>query len=62
LDRVALVGNSSKSGAVLCLLSKQKRDEASIIADSVQYTELSCYPDYDKLFARCLTFPKVSKI
>jgi uncharacterized 2Fe-2S/4Fe-4S cluster protein (DUF4445 family) len=62
LDRVVLVGNSSKSGAVLCLLSKKKREEASIIADRVQYIELSCYPDYDKLFTRCLSFPEVGKI
>jgi uncharacterized 2Fe-2S/4Fe-4S cluster protein (DUF4445 family) len=62
LDRVVLVGNSSKSGAVLCLLSQSKREEASKIAPRVQYIELSCYPDYDKLFTRCLSFPEVCKL
>ena len=62
LDRVALVGNSSKSGAVLCLLSQKKREEASMIARRVQYIELSCYPDYDKLFTRCLSFPEICKL
>ena len=56
LDRVALVGNSSKSGAALCLLSKGKREEAVLIARKIKFVELSCYPDYDKLFARCLAF------
>lgn len=59
IDKVTLIGNSSKTGAVLCLLSKAKRIEASQISKQVKYLELSCYPDYDRLFADCLSFPKV---
>lgn len=59
LDRVTLIGNSSKSGAILCLLSKEKRDEAARIARKIDYTELSCFPDYDKLFTKCLSFTNV---
>jgi hypothetical protein len=60
LDRVTLVGNSSKSGAIVCLLSQVKRAEAMRIVQGVEYVELSCYPDFDRLFARCLAFPNSS--
>jgi len=56
LDRIVLVGNSSKAGAALCLLSKSKREEAALIARNIQYMELSSYPDYDRLFTQCLAF------
>lgn len=56
LDRVELIGNSSKTGAFLCLLSKAKRAEARELAERVSYVELSCYPDYDRLFTECLAF------
>jgi uncharacterized 2Fe-2S/4Fe-4S cluster protein (DUF4445 family) len=58
LDRVVLVGNTSKSGAVLCLLSRKKRAEASDIAGKVGCIELSCYPGFDRLFAQSLSFPE----
>jgi len=56
LDRVVLVGNSSKAGAAMCLLSRGKRKEAADIAQRIKYLELSCYPGYDKLFTQSLTF------
>jgi uncharacterized 2Fe-2S/4Fe-4S cluster protein (DUF4445 family) len=55
-EKVVLVGNSSKTGAMLCLLSREKRREASHIASQVRYVELSCYPEFDRLFADCLAF------
>ncbi len=61
LDRVVLVGNTSKSGAVLSLLSKKKRIEASIIAGQVRYVELSCYMGFDRLFTQSLAFPEVHR-
>ncbi len=57
LEKVTLNGNSSKIGAMLCLLSLEKRQESSLIAGKVNYIELSCYPDYDRLFTDCLSFP-----
>ena len=57
LGKVTLVGNSSKTGAILCLLSRKKREETSLMARKVQYIELSCYPNYDRLFSDCLSFP-----
>lgn len=56
LDRVTLVGNSSKADAALCLLSKNKREEAAVISRNIQFAGLPRYQDYDKLFARCLAF------
>lgn len=56
LDRVVLIGNSSKSGAVMSLLSRSKRAEAGRLARQVSYVELSCHPGYERLFADCLSF------
>jgi uncharacterized 2Fe-2S/4Fe-4S cluster protein (DUF4445 family) len=56
LERVVLIGNSSKSGALMSLLSRSKRAEAARLARQVSYVELSCHPGYDRLFADCLSF------
>ena len=59
----AYIGADIVAG-ILCteLAAKKKRDEASLIARRVQHIELSCYPDYDKLFTRCLSFPEMCRI
>lgn len=56
-DKVVFVGNSSKTGAALCLLSLDKRAEAEEIAGKIRYFELSVYPGYDRLFVEALAFP-----
>ena len=56
LDKVVLIGNSSKSGAIMTLLSREQRARAEAIARKVGYLELSCFPGYDRLFADCLSF------
>lgn len=58
LERVVLIGNSSKSGAMMALLCREKRAEAERLARQVSYVELSCYPGYDRLFADSLSFPE----
>ena len=58
LERVVLIGNSSKSGAIMALLSREKRAQAERLARQVHYLELSCHPGYDRLFAESLSFPK----
>lgn len=60
LDRVETIGNSSKTGAVLALLSRGLRREAEELAGRVAYLELSCLPGYDRLFADSLSFPAAS--
>jgi uncharacterized 2Fe-2S/4Fe-4S cluster protein (DUF4445 family) len=57
-DKVSFVGNTSKSGAALCLLSSEKRKEAEEVSKNIQYLELSTYPEYEKLFIRELAFPR----
>ena len=61
LERVVLIGNSSKSGAVMTLLSRRKREEAERLARQVGYVELSCYPGYDRLFADSLSFQEAGQ-
>jgi len=49
-DRFRQVGNAAGTGARLALISRDKRNEAAAIADSVRYVELSTYPDFMKAF------------
>lgn len=58
-DKALFVGNTSKAGAMLCLLSSEKRKEAEEVSKNIQYLELSTYPEYEKLFIKELVFPKV---
>ena len=55
-DKITYVGNSSKSGAVMCLLSQQVRADIETIAKDVNYFELSTMDGYEKLFTKCLSF------
>ncbi|MDY6835734.1 MAG: ASKHA domain-containing protein [Chloroflexota bacterium] len=57
-SNIILVGNSSKAGATMALLSRKRREEAEAIAERIQYLELSDYPNYERLFASCLVFPE----
>lgn len=57
-DRIAFVGNTSKAGAAICLLSRAARLEAERIAKQTRYFELSVYPGYDRLFLNAIAFPK----
>lgn len=55
-DRINYIGNSSKTGAVMCLLSKDVRKEMEDLAKDIEYFELSTKEGYEKLFTKCLTF------
>lgn len=59
--KVTFVGNSSKTGAALCLLSRDKRAEAEVVAAKTKYFELSIYPGYDRLFVESLVFPSTGE-
>lgn len=56
LNKISYVGNSSMTGAKMCLLSTEEREKARRIAERVSYIELSVCEGYEKLFARCLQF------
>ena len=55
-DRINYIGNSSKTGAVMCLLSKDVRKEMEDLAKDIEYFELSTKEGYEKLFTKCLIF------
>lgn len=52
------VGNSSKTGAYMALLSKGKRRNMESLAKEIQYIELAQTKDYERVFAAALSFPK----
>lgn len=54
--KIDYVGNSSKSGAMMCLLSVELREKIQSIAKDINYFELSTKEGYEKLFTKCLTF------
>ena len=49
-DRFLQVGNAAGTGARLALISRDKRGEASEIAEKIRYVELSTYPEFMKIF------------
>lgn len=55
-DKINYIGNSSKTGAMICLLSNDARKEMEDIAKDIEYFELSTKEGYEKLFTKCLTF------
>ncbi len=55
-DKISYIGNSSMTGAKMCLLSEEERERAEEIAGKICYIELSVCEGYEKLFTRCLQF------
>ena len=55
--KIKYIGNSSLSGAILCLLDASVKEKMSEIAKNVNYFELATYPGYTKLLMECLAFP-----
>jgi uncharacterized 2Fe-2S/4Fe-4S cluster protein (DUF4445 family) len=58
-NKIRYIGNSSKTGAVMTLLSKEVREEIEGIAKSIDYFELSSKPNYERLFIKCLNFDHI---
>ena len=57
-SRLEVAGNTSKSGAAMCLLSGVQRQRASVIAADITHIELSTLPGFDRLLAECMLFPQ----
>ncbi len=55
-DKIKYIGNSSKTGAMMCLMSKKARKEMEDVANHIDYFELSTKEGYEKLFTKCLSF------
>ena len=55
-DRVTYVGNTSKSGAYLCLMAAAERKVAEAIAKNIDYIELSRLEGYENVFVKAMNF------
>jgi len=55
-DKITYIGNTSKSGAYMSLLSKDAKKRMNDIALNIEYIELSRLDSYQKLFIKCLNF------
>ena len=61
-DKLVYVGNSSKTGAYLALMSGKAKKEMEELAHHMEYMELGATEGYERLFADCLMFPDESEI
>lgn len=57
-DKLKYVGNSSKTGAYMALMSSDVKKEMEELAHHMDYMELGATENYERLFAECLMFPK----
>jgi uncharacterized 2Fe-2S/4Fe-4S cluster protein (DUF4445 family) len=57
LERVVSIGNAAGEGAIMALLSKEKREEAKRIARAVEYIELTLEKDFEPEFMDAMYFP-----
>ncbi|HAA90792.1 MAG TPA: ferredoxin [Peptococcaceae bacterium] len=55
--KVRGVGNAAGAGAIAALLSRGEFRRAALISESVEYVELSAYPEFNEIFPRFLVFP-----
>ncbi|MDY6230846.1 ASKHA domain-containing protein [Peptostreptococcus porci] len=58
-DKLEYVGNSSKVGAYMALMSKDVKENMEKLSLNMDYMELGAVKGYERLFSDCLIFPKV---
>ena len=58
-DKLEYVGNSSKAGAYMALMSSNVKKEMEELAVNMDYMELGAIKDYERLFSDCLIFPEI---
>lgn len=56
-DKLVYVGNSSKTGAYMALMSAKAKEEMENLASYMDYMELGATEGYERLFSDCLIFP-----
>lgn len=56
-DRLVYVGNSSKTGAYMALMSESVKREIEELAGRMEYMELAETDNYERLFAESMIFP-----
>ena len=57
-DKLIYVGNSSKTGAYMALMSAKVKHEMEELALYMDYMELGATKGYERLFSNCLIFPE----
>lgn len=55
-NKLVYVGNSSKTGAYMALMSVKVKKEIEDLAGEMEYMELGASEGYEKLFSQCLLF------
>ncbi|WFD11109.1 ASKHA domain-containing protein [Tepidibacter hydrothermalis] len=55
-EKIRYIGNSSKTGALMCLISKEAREDMEKTSREINYFELSTKEGYERLFTSCLNF------
>ncbi len=55
-NTITYVGNTSKSGAYLCLLSSEERKSVEKLANEISYIELSHLEGFDAVFVKAMEF------
>lgn len=58
-DKLVYVGNASKSGAYMALMSSTVKEQIEELAQKMDYMELGASDGYERLFAKCLLFPNL---
>ncbi len=56
IERIRFVGNAACSGAEMMLLSSECRKQAQRLAKRIDYIEIAHHPDFQDVFANCMTF------
>ncbi len=55
-DKLVYVGNASKTGAYMALMSVDVKEQIEELAHKMDYMELGASKGYERLFAQCLLF------
>ncbi|MBR7088170.1 MAG: DUF4445 domain-containing protein, partial [Mogibacterium sp.] len=56
-DKIEYVGNTSKTGAYMALMSSDVKREMEELAHEMDYLELGATENYERLLSECLIFP-----
>ena len=58
--KLSYVGNSSKTGAYMALLSRRVKQEIETLAEKMEYMELAETENYERIFAESMIFSEVN--
>ncbi len=58
-EKLVYVGNSSKTGAYMTLLSQAAKQDVEEMACRMEYMELAETENYERIFAECMIFPEI---